>query len=444
MNQYSELYSQARDLICRHSSPVMNAARDAAAEAFAHLGFPTRKVERYKYTDVAQAFEPDYGLNLSRLNIPVHLQDAFRCDVPNISTLQCFVVNDTPTNIPTDAADGLTICSLREAKHEWLKPYYGKLARPDKDAITALNTMMAQDGLFIHIAKGCELERPIQVVNILRSDVELMVNRRVLIVAEEGAKATLLFCDHTADPRRFLATQVAEVFVGEGADLQIYGLEENNTMVQRFSNVFMTQGANSHLTHAALTLQTGLSRSRMDINLTGENGKAELYGAVIADKQQHVDHNTLVDHQAPGCESSQLYKYVLDDKATGAFAGRILVREGMQQTISNMRNANLCGTPEARMFTQPMLEIYADDVQCSHGSTIGQMNDAALFYMQQRGIDVQEARTLLQQAFAAEVIEHISLAPLRDRLTHLVAKRFRGELAHCEGCAFRNGMNGKT
>ena len=142
----------------------------------------------------------------------------------------------------------------------------------------------------------------------------------------------------------------------------------------------------------------------------------------------------LIDHKTGHCSSNVLYKYVLDDQSVGAFAGRVLVREGSQKTVSQETNRNLCATKEARMYTQPMLEIYADDVKCAHGSTVGQLNDAALFYMRQRGISLDEAKFLLQFAFAAEVIDQIKVEPLRDRLHHLLEKRFRGELNKCEGC----------
>lgn len=159
-----------------------------------------------------------------------------------------------------------------------------------------------------------------------------------------------------------------------------------------------------------------------------------MYGCVVADGEQHVDNNTLIDHQAANCQSTELYKYVLDDKAVGAFAGRVLVREGAQKTVSQETNANLCATKTARMFSQPMLEIYADDVKCSHGSTVGQINDAALFYMRQRGIPEEEARLLLKFAFVGEVLDSIKLDALRDRLHFLVEQRFRGELGKCSGC----------
>ena len=262
----------------------------------------------------------------------------------------------------------------------------------------------------------------------------MMVNRRVLIDVGEGAEATILVCDHTADDRKFLVTEVAEVVVGQGASLQLYSLEENATQVQRFTDLSVRQAAASRFVHSVMTLGTGLSCNRVHVSMDGEGAHCTLNGAVIADGTQHVDHGTVITHNAPGCESDELYKYVLDDDAVGAFAGRIVVPHGMQQTTSNMVNANLVGSEKAHIYTQPILEIYADDVQCSHGSTVGQFNDAALIYMRQRGIPEDEARLLLKQAFATQVIESIQLPALRDRLHHLVEKRFRGELTHCEGC----------
>jgi len=261
-----------------------------------------------------------------------------------------------------------------------------------------------------------------------------MVNRRVLIVLEEGAEIKLLFCDHAADDRNFLATQVIEAFVGDNAQLDLYCLEETHHKNVRVSNVYIDQQADSRVTHNVITLHNGVTRNKLDLTFSGEGAECHCYGCVIADKQQHVDNNTLITHRVPHCTSNELYKYVLDDKATGAFAGRVLVEHGAQKTASQMTNQNLTATKEARMYTQPMLEIYADDVKCAHGSTVGQLNDAALFYMRQRGISLNEAKVLLQNAFINEVVDKMELAPLRDRLHHLVEKRFRGELNKCEGC----------
>ncbi|MGM9707620.1 MAG: Fe-S cluster assembly protein SufD [Prevotella sp.] len=439
-NQYTDIYKECRDMLCQHSTEVMNAVRDQAFGDFQAQGFPTRKVERYKYTDMEKLFEPDYGLNLKRLDIPVNPYNAFKCDVPNLSTSLYFIVNDAfySKNDPkAPLPEGVIIGSLKEEadRHpELIGKYYARIAKTDEDAVTALNTMLAQDGLLVYVPKHVVVDRAIQVINILRSDVDLMVNRRVLVILEEGADIKLLFCDHAADDRNFLATQVIEAYVGDNASLHLYCLEETHAKNKRVSNLYIKQEANSRVNHTIITLHNGITRNKTDLTLCGDGASCVLNGCVIADKEQHVDNNTLIDHQAAHCDSKELYKYVLDDKATGAFAGKVLVRQGAQQTTSEERNNNICATKEARMFTQPMLEIYADDVKCAHGSTVGQLNDAALFYMQQRGISQKEAKLLLELAFINEVVDTIQLEPLRDRLHHLVEKRFRGELSKCEGC----------
>ena len=442
--QYIELYEQARQMIFNHAPESMNVVRDTAFEDFRKQGFPTKKVERYKYTDIQKLFEPDYGVNLSRLQIPVDPYEAFRCDVPNLSTSLYFVVNDMffhDDKPKGHLPEGVIIGSMRDYP-ELVAKYYTKLAKTSEDAITALNTMLAQDGLLVYVPKNTKVDRAIQVINILKATPQnaqrvvpdLMVNRRVLIVLEESAEIKMLFCDHAADDRNFLATQVIEAYVGENASLDLYCMEETHNKNVRLSNVYIEQQANSRVNHNVITLHNGITRNKLDLTFSGEGAECQCYGCVIADKQQHVDNNTLIVHKVPHCTSQELYKYVLDDKATGAFAGRVLVEHGAQKTSSQMTNQNLTATKEARMYTQPMLEIYADDVKCAHGSTVGQLNDAALFYMRQRGISLQEAKVLLQNAFINEVIDHMQLEPLRDRLHYLVEKRFRGELNKCSGC----------
>ena len=432
--QYIDLYQQTREMIFSHAPEAMNAVRDEAFERFKTLGFPSKKVERYKYTDMQALFAPDYGLNLNRLTIPVDPYNAFRCDVPNLSTSLYFVVNDMfyhDDKPKGHLPEGVIIGSLKDFA---VTDYYNRLAGQANDATTDLNTMLAQDGLYVYVPKNVKVDRAIQVINILRSDVDLMVNRRVLIILEEGAEIKMLFCDHTADDRNFLATQVIEAYVGENASLDLYCMEETHHKNVRVSNVYIDQQANSRVNHNVITLHNGITRNKLDLTFSGEGAECQCYGCVIADKQQHVDNNTLIIHKVPHCTSNELYKYVLDDKAVGAFAGKVLVEHGAQKTASQMTNQNLTATKEARMYTQPMLEIYADDVKCAHGSTVGQLNDAALFYMRQRGISLEEATLLLQNAFINEVIDHMNLEPLRDRLHYLVEKRFRGELNKCAGC----------
>jgi Fe-S cluster assembly protein SufD len=438
--QYIDLYRETAGMIKSHSAGVLNGVRDKAFEDFCRQGFPSRKVERYRYTDMSKLFEPDYGLNLNRLEIPINPYEAFKCDVPNLSTSLYFVVNDAfyTKQLPkTELPDGVIVDSLCRVATEnpgLIERYYARMAKTEDDAITALNTMLAQDGLLVYVPKNVKLDRAVQVINILRSDVDLMVNRRVLIILEQGTEAKFLFCDDSADDRHFLTTQVIEAYVGENASLDLYCLEETHVKNTRVSNVYIEQQAYSRVNHNVITLHNGVTRNKLDLVFKGEGAECFANGCVIADKTQRVDNNTLIDHQVPHCTSNELYKYVLDDDAVGAFAGRVLVRHDAQKTNSQETNNNLVAAKTARMYTQPELEIYADDVKCAHGCTVGQLNDAAMFYMRQRGISEKEAKLLLEFAFVNEVIDKMELAPLRERLHILVEKRFRGELNRCEGC----------
>ena len=271
--QYIDLFSQCEAMICRHSAEALNAPRATAFADFERQGFPTRKQEKYKYTDVSKFFEPDYGLNLNRLPIPVNPYEVFKCDVPNMSTSLFFVVNDAFYNqaLPKSGLpEGVIFGSLRnmaEQHPELVKKYYGKLADTSKDAVTAFNTAFAQDGVLMYVPKNVIVDRPIQLVNILRADVNFMVNRRVLIILEEGAQARLLICDHAMDNVNFLATQVIEVFAEENSVFDLYELEETHTSTVRFSNLYVKQGANSNVLLNGMTLHNGTTRNTTKLPL---------------------------------------------------------------------------------------------------------------------------------------------------------------------------------
>lgn len=438
--QYIDLFAQCEDLVCRESSGVMNAPRAAALADFERLGFPSSRAEDYRYTDVSRSFAPDYGMNLKRVKIPVNPQDVFHCDVPNLSTSLYFVVNDSfyhqalpKAHLPEGVYAG-SLKDFSDERPEVAARYYGKLATSSKNGIVALNTMFAQDGFVVYVPQGVAVERPIQLVNIFRSDVDLMANRRVLVIMEPRSEAKLLVCDHSIDTVRFLANQVIEVFVGEGASFDYYDLEESSDTTTRFSSLFVKQEAESNVVINGITLTNGLTRNDYQVELLGERAETTLCGMSILDKEQHVDTYTHITHAVPRCKSNELFKNVLNDQAVGAFSGRILVKEGADKTEAYQSNRNLCATREARMYSKPQLEIYADDVKCSHGMTTGQLDEEAIFYMRSRGISLDEARMLLSVAFTSDVIDYVRVEALRDRLHRLVEKRFRGELAKCAGC----------
>ena len=438
--QYIELYDQYHSLIDSHASPILNALREKAMSDFRVTGFPSPNDEEYKHTNIPDLFAPDYGLNLNRLEIPVNPYEVFRCDVPNLSTLLYFVVNDsfyTKENPKVKLPEGVLIGSLNEMARshpDLVQRYYGKQACTQNDGIVALNTAFVQDGFFLYVPKGVIIEKPIQLINILRGAADFMVNRRLLIILEEGAQARLLVCDHTMDKKKFLSSQVTEIYAGKNAVFDYYDIEESSLNTNRITSTFVDQAEKSNVLINGITLHNGTTRNNYRMTFSGEHAEAHLCGMAIADKKQSVDNHTFIDHAVPHCTSNELFKYVLNDSSTGSFSGRILVREGAQKTSAYQTNRNLCATKEAHMYTKPQLEIYADDVKCSHGATVGQLDENALFYLRSRGIPEAEARMLLMFAFTNDVIENVRMDALKDRLRQLVEKRFRGELDKCAGC----------
>ena len=236
------------------------------------------------------------------------------------------------------------------------------------------------------------------------------------------------------DNAKFLASQVTEIYAGKNSVFDFYDMEESTLTTTRVASTFVRQEAGSNVLVNGITLHNGVTRNNYYITLMGENAETNLCGMAIADRKESVDNYTFIDHAVPFCHSNELFKYVIDDDAQGSFSGRILVRTDAQKTVAYQSNKNLCVTPEARMFTKPQLEIYADDVKCSHGATVGQLDQNALFYLRSRGISESEAKMLLMFAFTNDVIENIRLDALKDRLRQLVEKRFRGELSKCAGC----------
>lgn len=439
--QYIDLYKEQRESIKKHSSAVMNTSRDESFARFEALGFPTSALENYKYTDLRETLSVDYGLNINRISVPINPYEVFKCDVPGIHSYLYFVVNDAfyPVNDPVHnkLPEGVIIGSVKDlaASHpELLRDYFGKLSTAKNDGLVAFNGAFAQDGFFMYVPKNVVMDRPVQLVNIMRSDVDTMANSHNLIVIEEGSKAQLLVCDHTVDEVRFLSNRVTEVFVGENATYEHYKLENVHTKTTNLSTLLIDQRKSSNVLANVITLHNGITRNTIEIDLDGEGCDTLLCGMVIADKKQEVDNFTSIIHNKPNCNSRELFKYVLDDMSKGGFTGKLLVAKDAQKTAAFQTNRNILLSKTAKMRTKPQLEIWADDVKCSHGATIGSLDESAKFYMQSRGISEKEARLLLMFAFTNDVIENIRIPALQDRMKLLVEKRLRGELSKCEGC----------
>lgn len=448
--QYIDLFLDHRGLIDRHSSAVLNEHRDEAFRIFREKGFPTSKDEHYLYTNVSHLFEPDYGLNLSGIEFPIDPYSIFRCGVPGINSNLYFVINDQFYNHskPTSAKlpEGVIACGLREAADrypELVRRYYGRAA-DNTDTTVAFNTSFAQDGFFLYVPKGVEIKQTIQLINLMRADVDMLAQSRNLIILEEGSKASMLVCAHTLDAHRFFANRVTEVFVGKGARYEHYKLESTRADMTNFGHLYVQQHAHSDVLINEITLQNGVTRNNVQVDLIGEHANLNLCGMSINDGKQHTDTSTLVRHLVPNCTTNELYKYVLGDQSVGAFSGLIYVADGASGTKAIQTNRNICLSHDARMHAKPHLEIHNDDVICNHGATVGQLDADTIFYLRSRGIPEAEAKMLLMFAFVADVEEFIRVPALKDTIKMMIEHRFRGHETHnCTGCTSQEACQTK-
>ena len=439
MKQYIDFFISERQKIDESCSPLLNAFREKAFETFQQTGFPVYQSEDYRYTDIASLLKDDLGFYLNLLKPGINPHKVFFCNVPNLDAYKYFVVNghffqEPEKNLP----DGVYLGSLNvfaERYPDLFTHYYNQQASQNGNGLAAFNTLFVQDGYVLYVPENVVLEKAVQLTNISRGNVDSLINRRILIILERGAQAKLLICDHTSEDKAMSAvTQVTEIYAGENASFDYYELEESNEKTVRLTNNFVRQAASSSVIVNNITLSNGFTRNNYQIDLTGKRAETHLYGLAIADAQQTIDNFTLINHRASDCRSNELFKYLLDDKATGVFNGKIVVSPNAQKTEAYQSNRNLLGNRRCRMYSQPKLEINADDVKCSHGMTTGQLDEAALLYMRSRGISKEEAILMLKFAFTGDVLKEIRLEGLRDRLTLLIEKRLRGDLVKCQEC----------
>jgi Fe-S cluster assembly protein SufD len=440
MQQYIDFFVSQRSKIDKSCSPLLNAFRDKAFEDFCKYGFPNKQQENYQQTDISALLDADYGFYLDYKGLPFNPFKVYHCNVLHLDAYKHFVVNgqfykEEPKN---DLPEGVFSGSLNTFAAQYpdlFSKYYNRQATKSDDGLVAFNTLFVQDGYVLYVPENVVVEKTIQLTNIASGNISSLINRRILIILESGAQAKFLACDHTSDENSTLAsTQVVEIFAGDNAVFDFYELEESSLNTIRLTHNFVQQSASSQVVANTITLSSGITRNNYWIDLTGKQAETHLYGMVIADGQQKVDNFTHINHLVPECRCDELFKYILDDDATGTFGGRIVVAPDAQKTEAYQNNRNLLGSNNCRIFSKPQLEIYADDVKCSHGMTTGQLDEAALFYMRSRGIPENEARYLLKLAFATDILNCIRAKGLKERLRLLVEKRFRGELLLCREC----------
>lgn len=441
LDQYIKLYEQNGQTVRENSPEAFNRLRPEALSVLKRVGrFPDHKDEGYENCSLEKMFTPDFGVNISRVPFAVDLGLSFHCDVPNVSTLLGVVVNDEfrPTaQLLKNLPEGISVKSLAAAAKEnpeLISRYLGKLS-DNSDAASALNTLLMQDGVFVHIPRGVRLDKAIQIVNIFNAEASIMSVRRILIVIEDMASAKLLLCDHSqSDNHDYLSNQVIEIFLGEGASFDLCDIEESSERTSRISQLYVSQNRDSRLLVNGASLTVGTTRNEFHVTLSQPGAETEIACMAVADHSQTIDNSAHIRHLAPHCKSNQLFKYLLDGEAHGAFEGLIYVAPDSVKTEAYQSDRNLLASTDARMHTAPQLEIYCDDVKCSHGAATGQLDQQALFYMQTRGVPLAEARMMLMQAFMADIIDHVSIDGLRDRLRHLVERRLSGESANCGDC----------
>ena len=442
LDKYLKLFHKNREQIGRDDLPFVKEMRDAAILSFQQSGFPGRKEERYKYTHLEPVFDGELSFDFSPRKIDFNEADIFSCDVPMLDSNVLTVLNGffhhpgKETLITLD--NGIIYGSLKVATAQYpdlVKKYLGKIAPSDDEPFVALNTAFSQDGVFLYIPEGVRMERSIQIINLLLSDKNQIVQHRNLFVLEKNAEAQIIICDHTLSPQMFLTNSVCEVYTGENANLDLLRLQNEHNNSCQVTNTWINQDRNSNCQHGTITLHGGIVRNNLRINMEEEGAETSALGLFLTDKMQHVDNYTVIEHSKPHCTSNQYYKGVLDDASTGAFNGKIHVHPDAQKTEAFQSNNNILLSDVARMHTKPRLEIYADDVKCSHGATVGQMDEESLFYLQSRGIAKDESRLMLMDAFTWDVISKIKHPSLQERITELVGKRLRGELSRCNNCA---------
>ncbi len=408
------------------------------------LELPHHKMENYKYSNLKKIFSHNFVFYSEPQKHKVYPKDIFVCDVPELEADTAILINgwfhDYNGKKLVTTEEGVVFGSLIHAYENGYKDlidsHINKSVDGD-DPLVALNNMFAQDGFFVYIPDNIKVGRPIQLINLVSALEEVALFPHSIIIAGKNSEAKFLLCEHSIFPKHFLNNSVMQIFAYPNSHLEYIRLQNAHNESYQFTSTYVYQYDDSSVRTNTITLHGGVVRNNIVAKLNGRNCYNEMYGLFMVDKGQHVDNWTLIDHLKPDSTSRELFKGIIDDYASGAFAGKILVRKDSQHTHTEQTNKNILLTSDAQMNTKPQLEIYADDVVCSHGATVGQINDDELFYLRQRGISQKSARLMLLNAFAYDVIKDISIEPLRNNVVELVEKRLNGDLSRCNKCEIK-------
>lgn len=406
----------------------MNNIRQEAMEFFEKSGFPTKKNEEWKYTDVSAIANTNfrYEATASGENISAEELNSFLLACDNINRL-VFVNGHFNENLSfIKEANNISIETLNEnLQNELLNNYFNSAIDFKQDGFTALNSALAYDGALIIVSASAVIEKPIHIININDSRKEGTASHtRNIIVAEKGSKASFILSYHSLNDDNSGFTNVAtEIFCQQNSNIEVDIVQMEDNINFHINNLNAVQERHSNLSVSTISLNGGLIRNNLHVKLNGSNCETHLYGLYIASGNQLIDNHTMIDHAVPHCQSNELYKGIAKDKATAVFNGKVFVRPDAQKTNAFQENKNILLSDDANIYAKPQLEIYADDVKCSHGATTGQLDEDAMFYIRSRGIGEEKARALLINAFAKDVIEKINIPALRETLSGLIEQK---------------------
>lgn len=401
--------------------------RSNAFQKFEKLGFPTKKMEAWKYTSLNSILKEDYSIFPDNEKT-VTLAEVKKFFIHDIDTYKVVFIDGKYSSFLSETThDNIDVClmtsALTKSKYKpIIENYFHKIAKEDN--LTSLNTAFAKEGAYIHIPRNTEVEKPIQIINFTTGmEDATMTQPRNLIVVEQNAHVQIIERHQSLTENAVLTNSVTEVFADRHATVDYYKIQNDQTTASLVDNTYIEQQSESEVSVHTFSFGGNITRNNLNFFQKGQHINSILKGITIIEGKQHVDHHTLVHHIEPNCESHQDYKGIFDERSVGVFNGKVIVEKEAQKTNAYQQNNNVLVSDRSTINAKPQLEIFADDVKCSHGCTIGQLDDQALFYMQQRGIPKKEARALLMYAFANTVLESVKIPQVKDRITKLIAMK---------------------
>ncbi len=401
--------------------------RNNAIKIFEEEGFPTKKEEAWKYTSLNSLLKPDYSI-YSNKERNVELQNVRKYFLHEIDTYKLVFVDGVYNSFLSETThDTLDVClmssALNKSKYKpVIEAYFNKIAK--SDSLTALNTAFTKEGAYIHIPAHKEVEKPIEIINFSTgNEAAMFLQPRNLIVVGENSRVQIIERHQSLSSNAVFTNSVTEIFAEKRAYIDYYKIQNDAETASLIDNTYISQERETVCRVHTFAFGGNLVRNNLNFYQNGEHCDSTLKGITILEGKQHVDHNTLVHHIAPNCESHQDYKGIFGENSTGVFNGKIVVNKEAQKTDAFQQNNNILIDDKATINAKPQLEIFADDVKCSHGCTIGQFDEDALFYLRSRGIGLKEARALLMYAFANTVLESVKIPELKVRINKLIANK---------------------